>query len=396
MSNPDLPAELLDRIVDFLHDAQDALRNCCLVSKPWIPWTQKHLFADVQFDNRDDLESWKELFPDPLGSPAHYTKTLFVGSLHFATATDAEPGGWIRGFFYRVLALKVGDLGTYLDEPGANLVPFHGFSPVIKSLFVQVPTLLSSQALDLILSFPLLNDLTVVTYKSLIDDNGGPGGLRTITIPSPPMTGSLTLIRREGLKSLARRLLSLPGGINFQKLSLKLLREEDISLATALVEGCSHTLESLDISCEYIGVSVWCCAHFDNLPLILAEPRSGPIGLSKAIGLKNVTFRVGSQNVGWITTAFKTITPEGRDLQRIYLPHNLAFVNVGADIRQSIGEAISRRWSDLDYLLVEFWESHSIRPRVGCERLGEKQRNMDYCIGRLLPGITKMGIVDPF
>ena len=275
MSNPHLPPELLDYVVDFLHDTKYALRNCCLVSKSWIPRARQHLFAHVQFETREDLESWKETFPDPLASPAHHTKTLFVGSLHFATATDAEVGGWIRGFS-RVVLLKVVDLGTYVDQPGANLVPFHGFSPVIKSLYVKVPTLLSSQVFDLILSFPLLEDLTVVTYKALTDDNDGPGGPPTIILPStPPMTGSLTLIRREGLKSLARRLLSLPRGINFQKLTLTLLRGEDLSLATALVEGCSHTLESLDLSCEHLGMSIRHCVHSNTLPFLRSRAEVG-------------------------------------------------------------------------------------------------------------------------
>ena len=253
MSNPNLPAELLDHVVDFLYDTEDTLRSCCLVAKSWIPRTRQHLFANVRFVAREDIESWKKTFPDPLASPAHYTKILFVGSLYFATAINEEAGGWIRGFS-RAVALRVVDLGTYIDEPGAGLVPFHGFSPIIKALCVKVPTLLSSQALDLILSFPLLEDLTVATYNSLIDDNDGPYGLPTIALSSPPMTGSLTLVRREGLKSLARRLISLPGGINFQKLNLTLLREEDLLSATALVEGCSHTLESLEINCGYLGV----------------------------------------------------------------------------------------------------------------------------------------------
>jgi len=193
------------------------------------------------------------MFPDPLASPAQYTKTLFVGSLHFATGVDAEAGDWIRRFS-RVVALMVLDLGGYPDEPGVNVIPFHGFSSVAGLSYVQVPTPLSSQVFGLVLSLPLLNDLTVVTHKSLIDDNSGPGWPPTITRPSPPMAGSLTLIRREGLKPFARWLLSLPDGINFQKLTLKLLHEEDILLATALVEGCSHTLESLDVICEYLGV----------------------------------------------------------------------------------------------------------------------------------------------
>ena len=48
MSNPHLPAEILDYIIDHLHDTEDALRNCSLVSKSWIPRTRTHLFADVK------------------------------------------------------------------------------------------------------------------------------------------------------------------------------------------------------------------------------------------------------------------------------------------------------------------------------------------------------------
>jgi len=77
------------------------------------------------------------------------------------------------------------------------------------------------------------------------------------------------------------------------------------------------------------------------------------------------------------------------------MPRGLAIGGIGSDIMRFLGEPVSRRWSDLDHLLVEFWESRSIRPRVGCKRLGEKQQYMDYCIGCLLPEITKRGIVDP-
>ena len=40
MSNLHLPAETLDHIVDHLHDTKDALRNCCLGSKSWVPRTE--------------------------------------------------------------------------------------------------------------------------------------------------------------------------------------------------------------------------------------------------------------------------------------------------------------------------------------------------------------------
>ena len=114
--------------------------------------------------------------------------------------------------------------------------------------------------------------------------------------------------------------------------------------------------------------------------------------------MKNVVFRVSTESVGWVTTALQTITPEHRDLRgiSIRMPRSLVFGGVGPDTVHSLGVAIYRRWSDLDRLLVEFWESRSIRPRVGCRGLGAMQWDMDYCIEYLLPEITRGGIaVDP-
>jgi hypothetical protein len=97
MSDPYLPAEMLDHIVDHLHDTPDALRNCSLVSKSWIPRTRRHLFADISFPTTRSVRSWKKSFPDPANSPARYAKTLYFGS-DVVAAADAEVGGWIRGF----------------------------------------------------------------------------------------------------------------------------------------------------------------------------------------------------------------------------------------------------------------------------------------------------------
>jgi hypothetical protein len=94
MPDPHLPAETLDHIIGYLHDTEDELRNCCLVSKPWIPRARKHLFADIEFPTEESLRSWKETFPDPLTSPARYAKTLLID----CTTRDAEVGGWIGGF----------------------------------------------------------------------------------------------------------------------------------------------------------------------------------------------------------------------------------------------------------------------------------------------------------
>jgi len=70
MSNPHLPPEILDYTVDFLHDKPATLKQCCLVSKSWVPRTRGHLFASISFDFILDIEAWKKTFSNPENSPA--------------------------------------------------------------------------------------------------------------------------------------------------------------------------------------------------------------------------------------------------------------------------------------------------------------------------------------
>ena len=104
---------------------------------------------------------------------------------------------------------------------------------------------------DLILSFPLLEDLIVFVYGEVVTHEGDCSSEPSTVIQpssSPSFTGSLELSLEGGMKPIARRLLSSPGGLHFRKLTLDWRHEEDPILATALVEECSHTLESLDIT----------------------------------------------------------------------------------------------------------------------------------------------------
>ena len=74
MSNPHLPPELLDLIVDLLHDTGDALESCCPVFKSWIPRTRKHLFSHIEFPPHQDYGPGKRRFqivsPPPRATPS--------------------------------------------------------------------------------------------------------------------------------------------------------------------------------------------------------------------------------------------------------------------------------------------------------------------------------------
>jgi len=251
MSNPHLPAEILDHVVHDLCDTEDALRICCPISKSWTPRTRKYLFADVKLQTRENINSRRKMFPDPSTSPGYYTKTLSISFFHSAVAANTEAGGWIGGFT-RVVRFVVDGHGPFTT----SLAPFYGFSPV-KSLHVDVLAI-PPQFFDLILSFPLLEDLAVRSYRLPITIWDRSNKLLTLVQPSssPVFSGTLKLSMGTGMEYIARKLLSLPGGIHFRELALTWVVEEDGLFAGELVEGCSRTLESLEIIRDTYGTPI--------------------------------------------------------------------------------------------------------------------------------------------
>ena len=388
MPNPYLPQEILDSIVDLLRDNSNALKECCLVSKTWIPRTRKHLFAEITFNTERDLISWKK-FPDPSTSPAHYTDTLHVGCLYAATPA----GGWIRGFS-RVVNLKLdaSNLNPYADDLETFLAPFHGISPTTKSLRVYFAVLPPSRVLNLILSLPFLEDLTLAGDLSNTD---GPDWPSTTIQPSnlPTLTGSLEFHPGVGIRSIAHRLLSLPGGIHPRNPTLTVCNEEDRLLVVALLEECSYTLESLDICYELICTSIWSPHPHQQLTWIeLSFDR--PLKVTR---LKDVTFRItGSNDAECVIMALRTITPVHQALRQISIHETYysLYAGLGAEVKSLMGEQTASLWSELDQLLVQLWKSHSIRPRMRYDASPVSKEAMRDLVWYYLPEITRRGIVD--
>lgn len=255
-----LPCELLDHVVDLLHDSQTSLKNCCLVSKSWVARTRRHLFAEVHFHTTKSLESWKKMFPDPSTSPACYAKALFIGCPQVFTAAgvEAEAVGWM-GSFSGVERLELGGRDLHGLGWEAGFVLFQALLPVVKSLHVKFSSFSFSHFLHLVLTFPLLEDLIMINCHDKQPIHGDySNGSPTVVRPSSPptFTGTLWLFLRGGMGPIVDRLLSLPSGIHFRKLTLSWFREEDVSLTAGLVENCSRTLESLDINCNLRGMLI--------------------------------------------------------------------------------------------------------------------------------------------
>ena len=238
MSNPDLPAELLDHTVDLLQDDTDALKSCCLVSASWVPRTRRHLFANVEFRFEKDLQTWKNTFPDPSASPACYTDHLAITCLEEVTSADAEEHGWITAFS-RLVQLHLEFKGLEI-----SLLPFHGFSPALKALHVECSHFPLSRILNLVHSFPLIEDLSLIMADSSypIEDIDGQHAAA-----QPPLLRSLVVYARDGIGPIVSRIFPPQSGLHIRYLHLALTCEDDVFVLSALVERCRFTLESLKV-----------------------------------------------------------------------------------------------------------------------------------------------------
>jgi len=171
------------------------------------------------------------------------------------------------------------------------------------------------------------------------------------------------------MESIARRLLSLPGGIHFRTLNLSML------LVSSVVRPFGSFL------------------HTENLYLFPAGLASALVDLSKATKLKDVTFQVNSPSVSWIATVLRTITPKHRDFRQISIsiPYNSFQLH---RIWPATQETIRRQGLDLDRLLVQIWESHSIHPRMTCGVPAWDEEGVKGPIDWLLPEVARRGIMD--
>ena len=121
------------------------------------------------------------------------------------------------------------------------------------------------------------------------------------------------------------------------------------------------------------------------------------------IKLKEVVFQCGFPDVKWVTAALETV-PEHRDLQRISIrPYSTlhssilhcATIEDREMVQAEEAEAL-RQWPDLDPLLIQLWESHSICTQILFPRPGPngEGRGVADWSEYLLPESTKRGIID--
>ena len=116
----------------------------------------------------------------------------------------------------------------------------------------------------------------------------------------------------------------------------------------------------------------------------------------------------GGKSPQWITATFRTITPNHKNLRLVslgalfVLPPQTTNPTDAVGFEDTIGERIYAGWLELDGVLAQLWETHSIRPEVYYDiiSLSVDDEIISPCVdGRrwmesLLPGVSRRKIVD--
>jgi hypothetical protein len=120
-----------------------------------------------------------------------------------------------------------------------------------------------------------------------------------------------------------------------------------------------------------------------------------PINLSEATKLKCAMFGCETLGAGCAITALESITSAHQGLEKIslYIPHRDECRPTGMERVEKVNPGM--RWSDLDLLLVKFWETRSICPQVLFPSSPRRDgASVQEWAKYLLPEVMKKGIVD--
>jgi len=88
-------------------------------------------------------------------------------------------------------------------------------------------------------------------------------------------------------------------------------------------------------------------------------------------------------SVEWITMALRTVKSE-----------YLQSITIHPTTASTIEDGVYQEWGELDQLLVQFWITHSVRPRIA-HRVGKGGKDLRDCAPILLPELTRRGLFPP-
>lgn len=242
---PDLPQELIDKIIDEISqcDSTHSLRACCLVQKRWVERSRRHLFKEVSLYATDHFKNWIKLIPSGSNGPYHHVRTLMyrqgTAVLGPKQLLDLYPGHFVS--FTGLESLQIFNLSLRRFTPTSMQKAFGPIGRLMRTLVVKDVVLTLNSLLMFLVHFPRLKTL-------YLGDN-------LITVPEkkkqppnlPSLTGELVLVSMGSVhRPFVLELSKLP--LRYSELDVEFRWASEVLNAIAhLILTCSLTLEKLTL-----------------------------------------------------------------------------------------------------------------------------------------------------
>jgi hypothetical protein len=240
--SPSLPQELVDIIIDHLHDDQQSLLACSLVCQNWVEPSRIHKFASSTIKWETRQKSFNDF---PIALQYLQDLTVIISSGFIETSLPKLPNANLRRLCVEGLSI----LGTWI-----NL-----FSPVSLHPYTDLTTLELCHCIipnfstltRLIYHFPNLASLSI--RQTLFRSSSVPNELvEKNDTRSPPLTGRLyvtepgVIYGEEQGPSALVALASFP--VRFQSVEVESSREHCAAELNELFRVCGSALQTVYLS----------------------------------------------------------------------------------------------------------------------------------------------------
>ena len=356
MCLPYLPQEIKDQVIDLLHDDDETLRSCALVSRSWLRQSRKHLFADVQIVYHLLMKWCRNIAPGEDGLSS-FTRRLGVSHRSPREFEIVMPH---LNSFKRVESLVISDYDCMdLDnEPYLPIAPdqYYGhFGESLRSLHLLYPSESLGALLPLIYLFPHLESLTIEGFMAAGDEHPAP--------PSPSSPGPNAFKGKLHLRLLAGNDMHI-----LSKLAKYPLQYDYVSIGGSsrelgvhfnnLISACSRTLKTLDVSQKYTGRSSFPRIFRTYLTVWFRpgmRPFNPPLTVSACDKLQEIIFNGGTAYPDHsLEEVLSSVTSPV--LQKVTI-----YMSALTKSDDTFGETNIVDWDTVDRLLFELGQQRRVR-----------------------------------
>ena len=241
---PDLPQELIDKIIDEVAQQGPLTRTlytCSLVQKRWVKRCRSHLFRSLSLYRLDDFQDWIKTFPPGPNSLHHHILYLSYrqGSaiLGPKQLLDLYPDHFTS--FTRLETLQIFNLSLRQFNSTSMKRAFGPVGSSMRTLVARDVTLTLNSLLMFLLHFPHLQSLDLGDNLNMLPENKK----RPPDLPS--FAGELSLVSMGSAQGpFVLEFSKLP--LRYSELDIEFRWNSEILNAMAhLILTCSRTLETL-------------------------------------------------------------------------------------------------------------------------------------------------------